>query len=287
MRFSLCVLLLILAPLIGRGDDSIFRPSARSPRLGEIIYFLMPDRFNDGDPSNNRGQMTSTDPEVTGFDPANPSFFHGGDLAGVSAKLDYLRDLGATSIWMSPIFGNLAVQNYGDGARSKAGYHGYWVLNFTDVDPHFGSKQELQNLVAEAKKRGIGTILDVVVNHTADIIRPKNGARDYQYKFSKPYLDANGNAFDDRDYIRRPDFPQLDVNKSFPVPPTFAREEDRTIKVPGWLNDPTVYHNRGEALTGGESAQYGDISGLDDLIYGATTGGPRHDRYLRGLDQGV
>src|SRR6201994_4165268 len=266
MRLSLYVLLLILAPLVGNGDDSIFRPSVRSPRLGEIIYFLMPDRFNDGDPSNNRGQMTSTDPEVTGFDPANPSFFHGGDLAGVSAKLDYLRDLGATSIWMSPIFGNLAVQSYGDGAPPKAGYHGYWVLNFTNVDPHFGSKEDFQILIAEAKKRGIGTILDVVVNHTADIIQPKNGVRDYQYKFSKPYLDANGNAFDDRDYIHRPDFPQLDVNKSFPVPPAFAREEDRTIKVPGWLNDPTVYHNRGEASTGGESAQYGDISGLDDLF---------------------
>jgi glycosidase len=266
MRFGLSVFVLILTLLVGRGDDIIFRPSARPSRLDEIIYFLMPDRFNDGDPSNNRGRMASPDPAVTGFDPANPSFFHGGDLAGVSAKLDYLRDLGATSIWMSPIFRNLAVQNYGEGAAAKAGYHGYWVLNFTDVDPHFGSKEEFQDLIAEAKKRGIGTILDVVVNHTADIIRPKNGVRDYQYKFSKPYLDANGNPFDDRDYIHRADFPPLDVNTSFPVPPAFAREEDRKIKVPDWLNDPTVYHNRGEASTGGESAQYGDLSGLDDLF---------------------
>jgi glycosidase len=266
MRFGLYILLFILTLPVGRGDDNIFRPSVRSPRLGEIIYFLMPDRFNDGDPSNNAGRIASPDPQVTGYDPANPSFFHGGDLAGVSARLDYLRDLGATSIWMSPIFGNLAVKNYGDGAPPKAGYHGYWVLNFTDVDPHFGSKEELQDLITEAKKRGIGTILDVVVNHTADIIRPKNGVRDYQYKFSKPYLDANGTPFDDRDYIHRSDFPQLDANTSFPVPPTFAREEDRGIKVPDWLNDPTVYHNRGEASTGGESAQYGDISGLDDLF---------------------
>ena len=105
-----------------------------------------------------------------------------------------------------------------------------------------------------------------MVNHTADVIQPKNGIRDYQYKFSKPYLDANGKPFDDRDYINRADFPQLDVNNSFPVPPTFVSEEDRKIKVPDWLNDPTVYHNRGEASTGGESAQYGDISGLDDLF---------------------
>jgi alpha-amylase len=266
MRFGLYFLLLILALPISRGDDSIFRRSARSPRLNEIIYFLMPDRFNDGDPSNNTGRTASPDPAVTGFDPANPSFFHGGDLAGVSAKLDYLRDFGATSIWMSPIFRNLAVQNYGAGAPPKAGYHGYWVLDFTDVDPHFGSKEEFQDLIAEAKKRGIGTILDVVVNHTADIIRPKNGVRAYQYKFSKPYLDANGTPFDDRDYIHRADFPRLDVDTSFPVPPSFASEEDRKIKVPDWLNDPTVYHNRGEASTGGESAQYGDLSGLDDLF---------------------
>jgi glycosidase len=266
MRLVLYILLLILTLSAGRGDDNIFRPSARSARLDQIIYFLMPDRFNDGDLSNDRGRIASTDPAVTGFDPTNPSFFHGGDLAGVSAKLDYVRDLGATSIWMSPIFGNLTVQNYGDGAPSKAGYHGYWVLNFTDVDPHFGSKEDLQDLIAEAKKRGIGTILDVVVNHTADIIRPQNGVRDYQYKFSKPYLDARGNPFDDRDYIHRADFPPLDVITSFPVPPTFAREEDGKIKVPDWLNDPTVYHNRGEASTGGESAQYGDLSGLDDLF---------------------
>jgi glycosidase len=266
MRFGLYILLLILALPVARGDSNIFRPSARSPRLGEVIYFLMPDRFKDGDPSNNTGRMASPDPEVTGYDPANPSFFHGGDLSGVSAKLDYLRDLGATSIWMSPIFGNLAVQKYGDGAPPKAGYHGYWVLNFTDVDPHFGSKEEFHDLIAEAKKHGIGIILDVVANHTADILRPKNGVRDYQYKFSKPYLDANGTPFDDRDYIHRSDFPELDADISFPAPPMFAREEDRRIKVPDWLNDPTVYHNRGGASTGGESAQYGDLSGLDDLF---------------------
>jgi hypothetical protein len=85
------------------GERSVTAP-------GRDHLFLMPNRFNDGDPSNNRGRMASIDPEVTGFDPANPSLFHGGDLAGASAKLDYLRDLGATSIWMSPIFGNLAVQ---------------------------------------------------------------------------------------------------------------------------------------------------------------------------------
>ena len=262
----LLALILTLASSVSRGDDGLFQPSARSPRQAEIIYFLLPDRFNDGDPSNNRGGSASADPEENGFDPTNPNYFHGGDLQGVTAKLDYLRDLGATSVWMSPIFRNRAVQKYGEGVPSKAGYHGYWILDFTAVDPHFGSMEDLQRLIAEAKSRRIGTILDVVVNHTADVIQPKNGIHAYQYKFSKPYLDANGKPFDDRDYINREDFPRLDAETSFPAPPTFLSEEDRKIRVPAWLNDPTVYHNRGEASTGGESAQYGDVSGLDDLF---------------------
>jgi glycosidase len=251
---------------IAYGGDSFFQPGARSPRRGEIIYFLLPDRFNDGDPSNNTGGLESGDPEETGFNPANPDFFHGGDLQGITGKLDYLRDLGATSIWMTPIFRNRAVQKYGEGVRPKAGYHGYWILDFTDVDPHFGKKGDLQRLIADAKQRGIGILLDIIVNHTADVIQPKSGVHAYQYKFSKPYLDANGKPFDDRDYINRADFPALDPDVSFPVPPTFVSEKDRTIKSPDWLNDPTVYHNRGEASTGGESALYGDISGLDDLF---------------------
>jgi neopullulanase len=125
MRFSLFFLLLFLTASAGRGEDSFFQASVRSPRLGEVIYFLLPDRFNDGDLSNNRGGSTSADPEQSGFDPVNPNFFHGGDLPGVTAKLDYLHDLGATSIWMTPIFRNRAVQHFGEGAPSKAGYHGY------------------------------------------------------------------------------------------------------------------------------------------------------------------
>src|SRR5271165_4609205 len=226
-------LVLFLAASVAHGGDSLFQPGVRSPRLGEIVYFLLPDRFNAGNPSNNRGGVESDEPEETGFNPANPDFFHGGDLQGITLRLDYLRDLGATSIWMSPIFRNLAVQTYGRGIRPKAGYHGYWILDFTDVDPHFGSKADLQHLVTEAKRHGIGTILDVVVNHTADVIQPKNGVHAYQYKFSKPYLDAKGKPFDDRDYINRADFPALDPDVSFPVPPTFLSEKDRTIKTPG------------------------------------------------------
>ncbi len=266
MRSGLFILLLILISSISRGDDSIFQPGVRSSRLGEIIYLILPDRFNDGDPSNNSGRSVSDDPDQSGFNPANRDFFHGGDLRGVTAKADYLRDLGVTSLWLSPIFCNRPVQHYGKDVSPKAGYHGYWILDFTDIDPHFGSKEDFQNLISEGKKRGIGTFLDVVVNHTADVIQPQGGLYAYQYKFSKPYLGVDGKPFDDRDFINRDDFPALDAKASFPAPPTFLSKEDRKSKVPDWLNDPTVYHNRGDASTAGESAQYGDVSGLDDLF---------------------
>jgi glycosidase len=266
MRYGPFICVLILAVSIGNAEENLYQPSVRSPRLGDVIYFLLPDRFEDGDPTNNTGRSPSTDPNENGFDPSNPNFFHGGDLKGVTNKLDYIRDLGATSIWMSPIFRNRPVQNFGKGRPPKAGYHGYWILDFTDVDPHFGTKADFQRLISRAKDRGIGIIMDVVVNHTANVIQPKNGVHEYQYKFSKPYRDATGKPFDDRDYINREDFPKLDPDISFPIPPTFASEADRHIKVPDWLNDPTVYHNRGDASSSGESALYGNLYGLDDLF---------------------
>ncbi|HEY5812926.1 MAG TPA: alpha-amylase family glycosyl hydrolase, partial [Terrimicrobiaceae bacterium] len=164
---------------------------------------------------------------------------------------------------MTPVFHNLAVQPAQPGALPRTGYHGYWITDFTQLDPHFGTKEDLQRLINRAKADGIGMIFDVVVNHTADVIQPQEAA--YQYKFSKPYLDASGQSFDDRDYLNRPDFPELDAI-SFPSPPTFRSEADRHRKTPAWLNDPTVYHNRGEATTSGEGAQYGDVAGLDDLF---------------------
>jgi glycosidase len=266
MRISWLPLVLVLACSVALGEETFFRPSVRSPHQGDVIYLVLPDRFYNGDSGNDTGKSPSSDPKENGFDPANPDFFHGGDLRGIDTKLDYLSHLGINSVWLTPIFRNRAVQNFGEGTAPKAGYHGYWILDFTDVDPHFGKKEDLQHLVEDANARKIGTILDVVVNHTADVIQPKNGIHAYQYKFSKPYRDADGKPFDDRDYINRPDFPRLDPDVSFPVPPAFQSEADRKIKKPDWLNDPTVYHNRGEASTGGESAQYGDISGLDDLF---------------------
>jgi glycosidase len=246
-------------------EQNFFQPSVRSPRQQEVIYFLMPDRFANGKAENDSGGIPGGTPE-SGFDPAGNYSFHGGDLAGIQAHLDYLDHLGITSVWMTPIFRNRPVQSFEEGKPVRTGYHGYWILDFTEVDPHFGTKEELKELIAEANQRGIGIILDIVVNHTADVIEPRDGASGYQYKFSKPYLDANGNPFDDRDFIDHADFPKLFDTAGFPAAPLIRSEKDREIKVPKWLNDPTAYHNRGEIQSGGESALYGDVAGLDDLF---------------------
>ena len=176
------------AALAAAAEDSFFQPSVRSPDQGEIIYFLMPDRFNDGDPSNNTGGNSPDQSDQNGFDPSNPHFFHGGDLQGVEQKLDYLTHLGITAIWMTPVFRNRALETFGGNAPPKAGYHGYWILDFTEVDPHFGSREELGHLVESAKKDGIRTILDIVVNHTADVIQPAAGASAYQVQVFQTVL---------------------------------------------------------------------------------------------------
>ena len=265
MRSGLfCIACLLLASA-AFAEENFFQHSVRSPRQQEVIYFLMPDRFANGNAENDAGGISGGVGE-SGFDPAGMYSFHGGDLAGIQAKLDYLHHLGITSIWTTPIFRNRAVQSFEEGKPVRTGYHGYWILDFTEVDPHFGTKAELEELIAEANQRGIEVILDIVVNHTADVIEPKDGVSGYQYKFSKPYVDANGNPFDDRDYIDRPDFPKLVDASGFPVAPLIRSEQDREIKVPAWLNDPTAYHNRGEIQSGGESALYGDVAGLDDLF---------------------
>jgi hypothetical protein len=103
----------LLFAWIASAEDSFYQPSFRSPRQSEIIYFVLPDRFNDGNAANNQG--SSTEADQSGFDPSSPHLFHGGDLEGIEQKLDYLSRLGITSIWMTPIFRNRAVQGFGEG----------------------------------------------------------------------------------------------------------------------------------------------------------------------------
>ncbi len=117
----------------------------------EVIYFVLPDRFENGDTANDRGGLKGG-PLTTGFDPTHKGFYHGGDLKGLTKRLDYIQGLGATAIWLGPIFKNKAVQ--GAKGQESAGYHGYWITDFTTVDPHLGSEADLHAFIDAAHRRG-------------------------------------------------------------------------------------------------------------------------------------
>jgi glycosidase len=245
----------------GSGGDYA-RHALRSGLTDQDFYFVMGDRFQNGDPSNDEGGL-GDDRLVSGFDPAGKGFYNGGDLAGLTSKLDYIQGLGTDAIWLTPIFKNKAVQ-LEDGP--SAGYHGYWITDFTQVDPHLGTNAELGELVDAAHAKGMKVFFDIITNHTADVIGYEEGARTaYVSKDVSPYRTASGRVFDDRDYAGSSRFPDLDPATSFPYTPVLdPAEED--LKVPAWLNDPTMYHNRGNTTFTGEDSQYGDFFGLDDLF---------------------
>ena len=223
----------------------------------------MADRFANGDPTNDAGGLAG-DRLATGLDAGDKGFFHGGDVKGLSDKLDYIAGLGTSAIWLTPSFKNRPVQ--GTGANASAGYHGYWVTDFTQIDPHFGTNAELEAFIDRAHRRGIKVFFDIITNHTADVIDYEEQQYGYVAKEAEPYRDASGAAFDDRDFAGGAEFPELDAETSFPYTPVFRSDADRTVKVPAWLNDPTNYHNRGDSTFAGESSTYGDFVGLDDLF---------------------
>lgn len=160
---------LVVATAAGRDTArfEILPPLARQGRFqgfdrNDVMYLLMPDRFANGDPSND-------DPRGTGIlDRAKGRYYHGGDLAGVRQRLPYLKSLGITTIWMNPIYDN------NDGLNRKetydgqpiTDYHGYGATDFYAVDEHLGTLDEFRRLVEEAHASGIKIVMDMVANHT-------------------------------------------------------------------------------------------------------------------------
>ena len=260
-------LALLLAPLPVAAQVEEVR--AR-PATDEVIYFVLPDRFENGDPKNDLGGLKG-DRLKTGFDPAAKGFFHGGDLAGLTKRLDYVQGMGATAIWFAPIFKNKPVQ--GPKGDESAGYHGYWVTDFTQVDPHFGTNAEFKAFVDAAHTRGMTVHMDIITNHTADVIRYTDGdAAGYRYRSlaDYPYSRRGGvegapiNPGFAGDHDASPENWAKLTDPSFAYTPVVPKGEER-VKVPAWLNDPIYYHNRGNSDWVGESALYGDFAGLDDL----------------------
>jgi alpha-amylase len=260
---------LLLAALIagrsraaGDGPPMVSVPRFTHPGSGQVVYFLLTDRFSNGSPANDTGGIAGG-PDASGFDPTRISHFHGGDFVGLTSKLDYIKGIGATAVWITPPFRNKPMQ------AGSAGYHGYWILDFTKIDPHLGTEAEFREFVAQAHARGLRVYLDIVINHTADVIQYRDGT-EYRAMAEFPYRDAAGNPFDPHavaynGLASSPSFPRLSAERSFAHVP-FVPPEEAHSKGPEWLNDVTLYHNRGNSIWVGESALHGDFSGLDDVF---------------------
>jgi glycosidase len=264
MRYLNVVGSLLLLAVCASAANAADAVRDRAP-TDEVIYFVLPDRFENGNPANDRGGVRG-DRLKNGFDPTSKAFFHGGDLQGLTSRLDYIQALGATAVWLTPVFKNKPVQ--GGPGQESAGYHGYWITDFTSIDPHLGDAAQMQAFVRAAHVRGMKVYLDIIANHTADVIAyrecptdkcPYRSRAEYPYSRhaglqGEPINDGfTGNNFEK---LTRPDFAY--------TPYLPAGEEH--IKVPQWLNDPLLYHNRGNTTFEGESSEFGDFVGLDDLM---------------------
>ncbi len=133
------------------------RPAAESPPpppkdRAQLIYFVMVDRFANGDATN----------DPPGTDPSDPQAWHGGDLAGLTQHLDWLEELGVTTLWLSPLTRSRHEKFYEWGA-----FHGYWVEDHRELEPAFGTEDELRALRAGLQDRGMSLVLDMVYNHAA------------------------------------------------------------------------------------------------------------------------
>jgi glycosidase len=228
----------------------------QSSLASQRIYFVMPDRFANGDSSNDTGGLSGPR-GVTGFDPTDTAYYHGGDLKGLMQHLQWIRDLGFTALWVTPVLKQDPVEN------GSAAYHGYWGLDFTTVDPHLGTDADFKAMVDAAHALGLKVYLDVVVNHTADIVELTNGST---YS-DAPYRDCHGHTFNPAKYATSKHFPCLSVGNMPEAPLLLPGDEHK--KKPEWLNNPLNYHDRGNIDFGSCSEQcfeQGDFFGLDDLF---------------------
>ncbi len=243
-------------PPTGAALTALSQLPTQSSLASQRIYFVMPDRYANGDATNDEGGLTGSR-EVTGYDPTDPGYYHGGDLTGLAANLQRIKDLGFTALWVTPVVKQDPVEN------GSAAYHGYWGLDFTTVDPHLGTDQDFADLVTKAHALGLKVYLDIVVNHTADIIELANSST---YS-DVPFRDCHGNFFRADRYVTAKTFPCLAARYMPEVP--YVPPEDRHLKKPDWLNDPLNYHDRGNIDFDSCSQacfEQGDFDGLDDLF---------------------
>ena len=258
-------------------DAALVREPVRHPFVDEVLYFTLPDRFANGDPTNNCGDYDGVC--VAGDTPGQrararlpaerqgllPRWRPRGSPAQAALPRSARRERRSGS---GPIFANKPVQPdttnlYGH----SSGYHGYWIHDFLQRRP----APRHQRRVRPAGRRGPRPRHQGVHGHRHQPHRRRDPARGQrrlpQQGRDFPYRDTAGKPFDDSDYAYsgQPDYPFPEVDaRSFPYTPVLpAGEED--VKNPAWLNDPLLYHNRGNTSFAGENSLYGDFFGLDDL----------------------
>ncbi len=222
-------------------DNVIYQDYLHRDIRDDIFYFVLPDRFNNGNQTNDNGAVSGV--SHGGFDPRSERGFHGGDINGIEQKLAYLESLGITAIWMTPLLRNNAIQK--DGIA----HHGYWIVDFTEIDPHFGTNDDLKQLIDAAHRRGMKVFFDIITNHTADIIRYKEC-----HQLDGRFIEG----------LTRCEYKPVNTAMSEQYSP-FLLDDEANIKTPSWLNDPQYYHNQGDSNFEGESSLNGDFNGLDDL----------------------
>ena len=278
LRFGSCAIALAIALAVAVGGSAA--SSAQAPPVGAAlagiatpatpaaianwrIYFVMTDRYADGDPSNDKGGYGPLLGQ-NGFDPTSTAYWHGGDFRGLTGTctdpvhgLQRIKDLGFNAIWVTPPVVNQITTG------SSGGYHGYWGLGFSHVDPHLGTDAEFGAFVQCAHSLGLKVIMDVVVNHTGDIVLLTGGGTYTDI----PFRDCHGNFFRADRYVASKRFPCQAARYMPHIP--FVLPANKHAKKPEWLNDPLNYHDRGDIDFGSCSQQcfeQGDFFGLDDLF---------------------
>ncbi len=172
---GICVLIGYLATSVLAAPARLHVPSP--DWRDQIIYFAMTDRFDDGDPRNN-------DMGAGEYQQGDSSRYQGGDLAGAIRRLDYIRGLGATALWLTPPVAN----QWTDPSNSYTGFHGYWAENFKAIDRHMGTLADYQKLSRELHRRDMYLVQDIVVNHTGNYfrLRPESDGTD-PARFYEPH----------------------------------------------------------------------------------------------------
>ncbi len=202
----------------------------------QVIYFILTDRFNDGDPRNNN-------PGHIEYDPRYNSHYSGGDIRGIQDKLEYIQGLGVTALWITPPVAN----QWWDPWNHYSGYHGYWAEDFSQVDRHYGTLADYQRLSWELHQRQMYLIQDIVVNHTGNFFRYTNSYD--PLNVSKNFQINTGSV-------------PVSAPRQYPFSMNDPRDpQQRQAAVYHWTPDIDSYQDTDQILSW-------QMSGLDDLNTG-------------------